>query len=255
MLMSVFLQTYENWLILIRDDMSTTSGTVDIIKTVCERHCVPWLIHGTKMWGRGEYKDYYDESTTPQDPKVYLVINDEKFWEVKNVLAMINDPVVQEDDIICRLDGDDFITNLHALDIISQAYKETNCEILWTKHTWNLNERGNVSKPLPQGTRGKDVYQLCKAGWWGPSHLKTFRKHLLSGVKEENYYGPDGTYAKRAGDRYIILPALYKADTKWCFLDRFMYHYSINDVPETYSSDDAKFQKMEADYLSARGFI
>jgi hypothetical protein len=34
-----------------------------------------------------------------------------------------------------------------------------------------------------------------------------------------------------------------------------MYHYTIEDVPETYMSDDAHFQRNEAEFLRERGYI
>ena len=89
---------------------------------------------------------------------------------------------------------------------------------------------------------------------WVSSHLKTFRKFLISGVSDQNFRGEDGEYIRRAGDQAIYLPALYKTQ-KRIFLPRVMYHYTINDVPETYTTEDAKFQREEAEYLRARGFV
>jgi hypothetical protein len=34
-----------------------------------------------------------------------------------------------------------------------------------------------------------------------------------------------------------------------------MYHYTIKDVPETYQTPDARFQRDEALFLRARGFV
>jgi len=89
---------------------------------------------------------------------------------------------------------------------------------------------------------------------WVASHLKTFRKHLIKGVKDENFRGEDGNYIRRAGDQAIYLPVLHKAKRR-AFLPRCMYHYTIKDVPETYQTNDAVFQRDEALFLRSRGFV
>lgn len=245
MLMSVFFQTYDNWLILIRDDMST-DNTVEIVKSVCEKNCVPWLIHSKKLSGRGEYKEYFDEDAESQEPKVFLVSNDEKYWEVKNVLSMIRDEYVKEDDIICRLDGDDFLCNLCALQDINIAYEQSEAECLWTAHRW-ADTWQNISQALPDGA---DVYSHP----WVTSHMKTFRKSLITDVNEENFRGEDGDYIKRAGDQAIYLPVLHKAKRR-IFLPTVTYYYTIDMSPETFQTDDAKFQLGESEFLRQRGFI
>jgi hypothetical protein len=89
---------------------------------------------------------------------------------------------------------------------------------------------------------------------WVSSHLKTFRKCLLNGVNDVNFRGSDGNYIRRAGDQAIYLPALHNSK-KHVFLPRVMYHYTIKDTPETYSTNDAHFQREEANFLRNRGYV
>jgi len=89
---------------------------------------------------------------------------------------------------------------------------------------------------------------------WVSSHLKTFRKYLLNNVKDENFRGEDGNYVRRAGDQAIYLPAL-KNTNKREFIPRCMYHYTINDVPDTYQTPDARFQRDEALFIRSRGYV
>lgn len=237
MLMSVFCQTYENWLILIRDDMSTDS-TVDIIKTVCERNGVPMMVR----WS----DSLKTLRTDAPNKKVIVDVNNEKFWEVKNVLAMINDPVVKEDDIICRLDGDDFLCDLCALQDIDLAYRQSECDCLWTTHRW-ADSLQNISAALPPDA---DVYKHP----WVTSHLKTFRKNLITGVNDENFRGEDGEYIKRTGDQAIYLPVLHRAKRR-AFFPKLTYYYTIDLKPETFQSEDAKFQRSEGEFLRKRGYV
>jgi len=153
-------------------------------------------------------------------------------------------------DIICRLDADDFLCDLDALRIINDVYKQTGCDCLWTAHRW-FDDRQvtmqNISGPLPPGA---DPYKTP----WCSSHFKTFRKHLLNGVKDGNFRGKDGEYFKRIGDQALMLPAL-KNSKKYFYLPLVTYSYRCDMSPETFQTADAKFQHDEAVFLRQRGYI
>jgi len=236
MLMSVFCQTYDNWVVLIRDDMST-DNTVRKIREVSRKNNIPYYIFGV---------DFTENLYKPEESKIIVWKNDEKFWEVKNVLSMIRSEHVEEDDIICRLDGDDFLCNLCALQDINVGYEQAKAECLWTAHRW-ADTWQNISQGLPDGA---NVYQHP----WVTSHLKTFRKSLITDVNDENFRGSDGEYIKRAGDQAIYLPVLHKANVR-VFLPTVTYYYTIDMSPETFQTDDAKFQLSESEFLRKRGFV
>lgn len=241
MLASVFYQTYDNWLILIRDDMSTDE-TVEKTRKMCERNSVPHKVR-EKHPGVTRSQGYYDDE---HKPKVVVDVNKEKLWEVANVLAMIKDEDVQEDDIICRLDADDFLTDLCALQDLDAVYDEHEIDCLWTAHRWEDTHQ-NISAPMAPDA---DPYKHP----WVTSHLKTFRKHLITNVNDENFRGEDGEYIKRAGDQAIYLPVLHNS-AKRGYFPRMMYYYHIDMSPETFQTDDAKFQKSESEFLRARGYV
>ena len=217
-LVSVWNQTHDNWKIIIRDDVSTdkTSDVVD------------------------QFVSYFGV----QD-KVSIVKNKEKKWEVANILDMLQE--CESDDIICRLDGDDWLCDSDALSIIDHRYRTLGCEALWTKHRWSFSQM-NISGPLPKDA---DPYKHP----WVSSHLKTFRKKLIDNVSDENFRGKDGEYFKRIGDQAVYLPVLHNAKGNWHFEPIVAYHYTIDMNPKTFQSEDAKFQKSEGDFLRYRGFI
>lgn len=223
LLHSICGQSYENWKVVLIDDVSSQDHREKSIQ-ICDEF---------KKMLNGKYSD-----------RIVNVWNTEKKWEVANVLHGIS--MCNDDDIVCRIDADDWLTDADSLAIINFAYEQTACDILWTAHRWGFSDK-NISGPMPVDA---NPYTYP----WVSSHLKTFRKSLLNNVKDENYRGEDGNYIRRAGDQAIYLPALYHAK-KRIFLPRVMYHYTINDVPETYQTDDAHFQRDEAVFLRNRGYI
>ena len=217
-LLSVIAQSYTNWKILIRDDMSS-DNTREIIDSI------------VKVFGLEE--------------KISVVTNTEKKWEVRNILEMLKE--CDDEDIICRLDGDDWLTELDGLSILNSLYTVKKYDVIWTAHRWSFSDH-NISGALPEGA---NPYTHP----WVSSHFKTFRKRMINNVSEENFKNKDGEYFKRIGDQAIYLPVLHQSKGNWFYEPRVMYHYTIDMKNETFQSEDAIFQKEEAEYLRSRGYI
>lgn len=221
MLHSIAGQSYENWKLILVDDKSHPTN---------HQYCDALI---------GAFKELPGNFD-----KIEVKWNAEKKWEVANVLYGISR--CEPNDIVCRIDADDWLTDLDALAMIDSAYQTSKCDLLWTMHRWGFSDK-NISSQM---TDGADPYRHP----WVSSHLKTFRKYLLDDVKDENYRAEDGGYVKRAGDQAIYLPALHNAK-KRVFLPRCVYHYTIDDVPATYQTPDAHFQRDEALFLRSRGYV
>lgn len=215
-------QSYENWRAIVLDDMST-DGTENSVRSVFERLNV--------------------------SDKLTYVRNESKKWEVENVLQGLS--LCDDEDIICRCDLDDYLCDLNALEIMNVVYSRSpQIDVVWSAHRW-FDAGGitdtNISGPMAPGS---DPYKHP----WVSSHFKTFKKWLLNGVNEENYRGSDGEFFRRIGDQCFMLPALKRA-RQWAYVPIAMYAYRCDMDPSTFQTDDAKFQKAEAEHLRSRGFI
>jgi glycosyltransferase involved in cell wall biosynthesis len=193
---------------------------------------------------RAECSFIIDKFENIEYDKVTVIWNDTKLYETANVLKGIS--MCSDDDIICRIDADDYLTDLDALAIVDAAYTQTGCDVLWSKHRWGLSDK-NISGPMPDNV---DPYNFP----WVSSHLKTFRKQLINNINDLNFRGEDGDYIRRTGDQALFLPLLKNAK-KRVFIDRVLYHYTIDDVPATYQTSDARFQRDEALFLRKRGYV
>ncbi len=217
-LLSIVAQSYGNWKLLIRDDMST-DHTRSIIDGM------------VKVFGLQE--------------KVFVVTNTEKKWEVANIIEMLKE--CEDNDIVCRLDGDDWLTDLDAFAILNKLYNQLDVDVMWTAHRWSFSDE-NISGFLPKDA---DPYKHP----WVSSHFKTFKKFLINNVSDDNFRNSEGEYFKRIGDQAIYLPVLHNAKGRWHYEPRTMYHYTIDTSPENFHTPDAKFQKSEAEFLRSRGYI
>jgi glycosyltransferase involved in cell wall biosynthesis len=221
MLHSICGQSYDSWRIILIDDVSSNEE-----KLSC--------------------KEVVDHFKWLAPEKIVLHQNNVKRWEVYNVLYGIRN-YTKADDIVCRIDCDDWLTDLDALAFLNEAYKRSNAEAIWTMHRWGFTNR-NISGPMSPDA---DPYKHP----WVSSHLKTFRRKLIDGVPFDNFTNMDGDIIKRAGDQAIYLPVLHNTKKRG-FMSACFYHYTINEQGgAVYQTADAKFQKQEADFLRQRGYV
>lgn len=232
MIVSIVAQSYRNWQIVMVDDVSSVENR-DKQRSIVRK-----------------YKDLIGDDTISLDSwdgKIVYTENNIKCWEVENVLYGIHEYSKSPDDIICRIDGDDWLTDNDILHIINHRYVERDIKALWTAHRWGFSDM-NISNRM-------DACQDPYLHHWVSSHLKTYKRSLLDNVPIENFQGEDGKFIRRAGDQAIYLPALHNAKGNWFFEPRCAYHYTIDMAPATFQSDDAKFQKTEAEFLRNRGYV
>lgn len=230
MLHSVCAQSYENWKIVLIDDVSEENERFkeySIIESFDKLHLgkifTVWN-HQRPNWN------------TPARGKQ---------WETSNVLYGIK-RFCEDEDIVCRIDADDALVDTDALAILSRVY-DAGCDCVWTMHRWGLSDR-NISGPMPDDA---DPYKFP----WVSSHLKTFRKKLINNVPYENFLNMNGELVKRCGDQALYLPVLKNAKKRF-FLPHVCYSYTIDEQGgAVYQTDDARFQKQEADFIHSRGYI
>lgn len=224
LLLSIAAQSYKKWEIILIDDVSSKDDV----------QASNYIIDS--------FNKLFDHRFEKQ-LKVHW--NEEKKWEVSNVLLGVS--MCQDEDVICRIDGDDYLTDNDALAILNAVYTQTKADALWTAHRWNLSDK-NISGPMPENA-DPHVYP------WVSSHLKTFRKGLLNNVPVDNFKNQHGEIVRRAGDQAIYLPCLHNAKVRG-YVPRVMYSYTIDEKGgSVYQSDDAKFQKSEADFIRSRGYV
>lgn len=229
-ILSLAAQSYQNWKLIVIDDVSTD----DTRRTILQ------LSHALGLYRFGS-----DDTN-----KVQLISNEKKKWEIENTLIGLS--MCNDDDIIVRLDMDDFIINNTIFEQLNLIYNANpDVEAIWTDHRWFSEKEGitntNISAPLPNNA---DPYTHP----WVTSHMKTWRKYLSNQVSDVNYRGADGEYFTRIGDQAFYLPVLKLAKNKG-HLAIPAYAYRCDQSPKTFQTADAKHQAAEAAFLRKRGFI
>ena len=223
-LFSMLAQSYENWRAIFIDDVSdddTGQVVVDI----------------SKKLGLGD--------------RIKVVRREDKFGETKNTLEEIKN--IDDNEIVCRLDGGDWLTENDTLTYLNEIYKQYKPGVLWTNHRWAYTPT-NISGPLnlqPNQT----VYEHP----WVSSHLKTFKASNLKRVPKYNFFDENGEWITIACDQTVFLPMMHMCALRNEPLIHFplvCYHYSIDlQKPNLYHNERSYNQRDMALWVRERGFL
>ena len=223
---SMVSQSYQDWRAILINDVST-DGCEDLVKETC--NSLPTKIKS----------------------KFTLINNAEKHGEVKNTLKSIQH--IEDDEIVCRLDGGDWLTENDLLHVFNQVYKDSSVAVAWSAHRWAFTSQ-NISGQLSL-QHGQTVYQHP----WVSSHLKTFRCSHLKKVPDVNFRDSDGDYIMIACDQAVFLPMMQMAHEegrKLQFVPIVGYHYNIDlGRRDLFTNDRSLKQKASAEWIRERGLL
>jgi glycosyltransferase involved in cell wall biosynthesis len=171
---SILFQNYQDYKVFILDDIST-DRTVDIIKEKITR-----------------------------DDRFHLIENKEKKFQLKNYDDILsNKELVDDDDIIVELDGDDWFYHDGVLSIVNEAYRNNkelliaNGKFAYINGHIGFSDHVNISSLLTAPFRF--------------SHLRTWKCSLWRQVDKKHFIDPNsptGSYFKAAGDMAFAFPML-----------------------------------------------
>ena len=223
-LMSVFSQSYDDWRIILIDDVST-DNTTKVAKELVER------------FG-------YSKRTS-------FVRREEKYGEVRNTIVEVK--FLADREVVVRLDAGDWLTDNDTLWYLNQVYKEHNPAVCWTDQRWSYTTFSISNKLNLQPNQS--VYEHP----WVSSHLKTFRASALKKVNPKNFYDSDGKWIMIACDQAVFLPMMHlaiKENLPLVFLPIVCYHYNIDvEKEEIFTSERTHKQRISAEWIRERGYV
>lgn len=221
---TVVAQSYNNWRMIVIDDVSTDQ-TSEVVKEISSRYNL--------------------------GDKLSVVRREEKYGEVRNTYD-IHENHCEENDVIVRLDGGDWITDNDCFYILNSLYNQYDPAVMWTAHRWEYNLQQNISNNLNPAI---SAYEHP----WVSSHLKTFRKSTMDGINKQNYMDDNGDWIMIACDQAVFLPMLEKSRREkrnLLYVPMCMYHYSIDlGREDLFTCERSKNQKASAEWIRDRGYI
>ena len=137
-------------------------------------------------------KQYADK-----DSRIKLVTTKErhpKTWFLSNLSTF---EVIEDSDIVCILDGDDFLASEEVLSYVNEVYNKSNCWMTYGgMKVWSGGE--SVEEPYPQNTEAPYEIKQNKnyrIDLWRYSHFRTYKGFLWNRINKQDWVSSkDGEY-------------------------------------------------------------
>lgn len=211
---SIKNQTHKNFKVFLIDDMST-DNTVQIITDLIK-----------------------------DDNRFTLIKNSEKKFKLKNIDELIMDEsLINDEDIIVELDGDDWFFDDSVLMTINEKY--TNNKKLWLTNGSFVYSNGQF------GFSSKVNYKTVRQDVFTFSHLRTWKAHLWRSIDEESFLDENQEYFKSAPDVAYSLPMVEMAgNNHYEFIPKLLLVYNAESPYNEHKPGSAgggvNFQLMNA---------
>lgn len=191
---SLINQTYKNWIAIFVDDCSSDNSTDNI----------------------------------PADDRFKIIKNTERVTALPNIHNAIVNSSLNDEDIICLLDGDDKLSSNYACQIVDDFYKRYNPLLSYGQYVTSNNQMGHCIPYTPQ-----TFTQLRTGGYWA-SHLRTFKYKLYKEIMNQDpnlscYKDANGNFYKMTYDVCIMLPLMEMAGLNNIYFNNIpIYFYRLH---------------------------
>lgn len=193
-----------------------------------------------------------DESTDnsidyiPSDERFFIRRNEKRLTALPNIHYGIVESNLNDDDIICIIDGDDFLFRQDAIDIIDGLYQDDTL-LTYGQYVWPNGQIGHC-KPYSKN----EFDSLRKGGYWA-SHMRTFKYKIYKELIKQDpnlncYKDEDGNFFTITADVATTTPLMEIAGFKRIkFNPEPIYYYRLHQNNDHYI--DPTLQKNVADYI------
>lgn len=212
---SIINQNYKNWKAIFCDDEST-DNTIDYI---------------------------------PSDNRFFIKRNENRMTALPNIHYGIMDSNLEDNDIICIVDGDDFLIRPDTFDIINNLYQDDTL-LTYGQYVWPNGQIGHCSPYTKES-----FLRLRTGGYWA-SHLRSFKYKLYKEILNQDsnlscYKDKNGDFYTITYDVAIMTPLMEIAGfDKIKFNPIPVYYYRVHSQNDY--SLNPNLQKSVADEIFAK---
>jgi glycosyltransferase involved in cell wall biosynthesis len=210
------------------------------------------IVQNYKNWIAVFCDDESNDDTTDyitKDTRFTIKRNEKRITALPNIHYGIVDSNLDDEDIICLLDGDDFLIRTDALDILNKLYQD-NTLLTYGQYIWPNGQPGHCI-PYTEETFAK----LRSGGYWA-SHMRTFKYKLYKEMMNQDpelscYKDKNGDFYTITYDVAIMTPLMEIAGfNKIKFNPEPVYYYRIHQQNDHFV--DPNLQKSVADEIFAK---
>jgi glycosyltransferase involved in cell wall biosynthesis len=185
-------------------------------------------------------KEKIEELRKYLDNRFKIVHNDKNVKALKNIVDGFNylDCKNDPESVLMVIDGDDFLYSEWSLDMVRQAYQQTNCLLSYGNWIgWPDGSSSNCRPIHPDVHKNRNYRELPFAF----SHLRTWKSKLWYNIKDKDLRDDNGNYFESGWDVAFMLPMIEMAGERTMYIPNVLYCYNrINPI-----SDDKIRQRQQ----------
>ncbi len=154
---------------------------------------------------------------------------------LENIVIATSDSGDDPNDIICLVDGDDWLAHENVLSYINGVYSDAKVWMTYGQYEPASKSYKNMCQPLLSARTYRN------SGQWYTSHLHTHKRHLWDRIRDEDLRDIDGQHFKTAYDNAIMFPMIEMSGlNRIKFIPDVLYVY--NDLNP---ANEMKIKKQE----------
>ena len=166
------------------------------------------------------------------DNRFKIVHNSKNVKALQNIVDGFNLLNCKDDpeSILMVIDGDDFLYSDWSLDIVRQAYEQTNCLLSYGNWIgWPDGSSSNCRPIHPDVHKNRNYRDLPFAF----SHLRTWKSKLWYNINDKDLRDEKGNYYESGWDVSFMLPMIEMAGERTLFIPNVLYCYNrINPISD-----------------------
>jgi 6-phosphofructokinase/glycosyltransferase involved in cell wall biosynthesis len=201
---------------------------------------------------RGYLKEFCNKNS-----KFNYFTNTKKMGALYSRLHAINNLNCKLKDIICFIDGDDWLEDDNVFEYIFNLYKENDILLtfggitpIFNSKNYAQNLRTNPDKLLKEIKKFKEnKYDIVKNNYFRKipyifTQFQTFKYELFLEIDNNNFFDDNGEYYTMCTDFAIMYPLLEKCKGKFEIIEKKVYVYNVHSTNIEFIKND-KYNKIE----------
>jgi len=182
--------------------------------------------------------EFLDEWQKKEPTRLVIVRNKERVGKGANLFRCLDAALCDPEDIICILDGDDWLASTYSLQTVVERYQNTNCWVTYGSYLQSNGDTGFCTVPLTEHhyTSEKKGRGFRECGWVF-SHLFTARAFLWNKLpKDLNIF--NGKQTMFTADQVFNIPLAEMAgSSRIQYIDQALMIYNNENPMNDYKVD------------------
>jgi glycosyltransferase involved in cell wall biosynthesis len=217
---SLVNQEYKTWRAVFADDASTDDGIREI----------------------------------PTDPRFTIVRSEKRLTALENIHNTIISANPKPEDVICLLDGDDYLIRNDALWLVASLYERQETMLTYGQYVWPNNMVGHC-RPYT-----KETFASLRSGGYWASHMRTFKFKLYQEMMTQDpdlscFKDKSGLFYRTCYDVAIMTPLMEIAGLTGIAFNPYPIYMYRQHPNNDHVVDRAGQKRAEVDIFSKRPFL